>query len=1135
MIKRLFNAKKTFLIEVLFIFLLSLTPLLWFKQEHIIVGLDSGYAIDHVGYFNQRSYTWLSSQNFGIDMSSEVGIVPYNFLPAGISMLDVPNYEVQKILLVGWFFILAFSIYLLASYLFPRRDQWVARIITTIIYIFNLHIYSFWLQGEQPIISSYVILPLFTLIFLRFAQKQTTFFFSAIYLNLVFVFFGSGGMRGLPLIGPVIVTSLSIFFYFLVINLDGNRLEYVKRFFKLGVLSFIFFVFSNAYFLLPFISSFSLQYSNQILSVGGIGGAVEWTKFISSHASFSNLFRLQGDNNWYDKPYLWSWNYLTNPILITISFVFPILAFIAPILPKERKERVMLLFFALLALFGVFLAAGAHPPLGGIYVFMMEHLPGFASFRSAYYKFIPIVYLSFSILIGTTVYYLSNKFQKKVGYLFSIFMIILILGYHYPYFTNSNFSFNTPFSTMVKIPDYVKEFAKLKNQQDDNFRTLVIPPSANAYTIKAFKWGYWSSYPIFPLITDRGFVSNGSFGYNDNENKIIDSLYESLRKGNIEAFLVLVKITNIKYLLVTDDVAKDYFLSSTEDPSLYLEIFNNNSNFFTLMWKNGPWSLFQITEDIPLKIQAFNAAYLNRDKDLSEGIFSVNYFPFITTHDSKFTSKVPIKGEIQSVTCLSCDILKNREGLRVNAPRILPTSFLYSIKLNIENNNFKKIKRESEKTDFLLGLSHKRAAELSALAYKQMADEEKWLKSASLLKVYWQELNKIYELRYKNSDEYEIMKKFSQYSTLEKDILDSILNNRDIKISMKFRKELSDIFSIIERFKERVNAPLSGKQWRNRFIFDVSSVKNEVYINISSLPKDDLGNYIFPSSIKLDEKESKRDFLNGKEIFIKIPKNTEELTLQFNFPNLVSNFTKKQIVVRGENKECISSSIKDYFGKDRYLLTAEKNPSVYAAVYLHRLSDSFYSLDSPRAKEANTEFVPDIEAGLPKSLRNVELQLYGNANDKNAKVYFCVNEGGNPEVAFKNIYLTKIINPQLYTFKKNSEVNNSVPKISFKKINPTRYEVNVKDALDPYILVFSEGFSPLWEIYYEGKRIREHFFVNGYANGWYIEKSGNYELSLVFKTQRLLKIGFIISVITLIFFIVYFFLRLFKYVKTKNK
>ncbi len=78
--------------------------------------------------------------------------------------------------------------------------------------------------------------------------------------------------------------------------------------------------------------------------------------------------------------------------------------------------------------------------------------------------------------------------------------------------------------------------------------------------------------------------------------------------------------------------------------------------------------------------------------------------------------------------------------------------------------------------------------------------------------------------------------------------------------------------------------------------------------------------------------------------------------------------------------------------------------------------------------------------------------------------------------------------------------------ISYEKINPTRYIVHVKNA-SPFILVFSELFNNAWQAFYEDNKLDKHFRVNFYANGWYIERRGNYDILIEFIPQRLLLAG----------------------------
>jgi hypothetical protein len=87
----------------------------------------------------------------------------------------------------------------------------------------------------------------------------------------------------------------------------------------------------------------------------------------------------------------------------------------------------------------------------------------------------------------------------------------------------------------------------------------------------------------------------------------------------------------------------------------------------------------------------------------------------------------------------------------------------------------------------------------------------------------------------------------------------------------------------------------------------------------------------------------------------------------------------------------------------------------------------------------------------------------------------------------------------------NKEV--SLPQIEFKKINPTRYLVEVKNSQQPFFLVFWQRFSPNWEISIPAF----HFPVNNFANGWLIEKEGDFSLELNYLPQKRFYQGLILT------------------------
>lgn len=88
-------------------------------------------------------------------------------------------------------------------------------------------------------------------------------------------------------------------------------------------------------------------------------------------------------------------------------------------------------------------------------------------------------------------------------------------------------------------------------------------------------------------------------------------------------------------------------------------------------------------------------------------------------------------------------------------------------------------------------------------------------------------------------------------------------------------------------------------------------------------------------------------------------------------------------------------------------------------------------------------------------------------------------------------------------------------KITYEKINPTKYVVHLQGVTSPFILVFSELYNPGWKISFEGdKKSYDNFRVNYYANGWLIDKKGSYDLKVEFSLQQWLEIGETISIVS---------------------
>ncbi len=86
--------------------------------------------------------------------------------------------------------------------------------------------------------------------------------------------------------------------------------------------------------------------------------------------------------------------------------------------------------------------------------------------------------------------------------------------------------------------------------------------------------------------------------------------------------------------------------------------------------------------------------------------------------------------------------------------------------------------------------------------------------------------------------------------------------------------------------------------------------------------------------------------------------------------------------------------------------------------------------------------------------------------------------------------------------------------IEYEKINPTKYKVKI-DASQPFMLSLSEAYDPLWVAKVDGKEYRS-VPLYSVVNGFWIEQTGELEITLEYKLQRWFYYGAVISLTGLV-------------------
>lgn len=84
----------------------------------------------------------------------------------------------------------------------------------------------------------------------------------------------------------------------------------------------------------------------------------------------------------------------------------------------------------------------------------------------------------------------------------------------------------------------------------------------------------------------------------------------------------------------------------------------------------------------------------------------------------------------------------------------------------------------------------------------------------------------------------------------------------------------------------------------------------------------------------------------------------------------------------------------------------------------------------------------------------------------------------------------------------------------YEQINPSQYNVQVESA-EPFLLIFSDTYHPMWKAYV-GDLEMAHVVAYSFVNGFFINKTGQFTITLCFTGQIYADLGLRISAVTLV-------------------
>lgn len=1140
---------------------LLLLSYLWLPPGYAIVGHDSGLPLDAKQFLLSRFYAWDGRLDFGLDNSVNFGSLTIHFFDWVSSMIAGVPYAGNYISVFFWLGLIFVSGFFFAYQLKDVFGKPFVFILPPLL-VFNFYIFQSIFMLERAKYGVFSGLLIFLAVYFRLYNQKLGVLTAALISSLTFSIFNGGGLFGITLYGGVIAIFVVIVIHVFSRGLVSRNFEELRKTLLFFALSLILYLAFNAYSIIPYMKQFLIDNPQALFQESSIEGNKEWLGYVSRSSSFLNLFRFLGVPDWYggfgeveraniEHPY--AAYYLNNSILSSLNFLFPILAFSSLLLAKDKATRRVLSLFSVIALLEMFLAAGSHEPLGSVYTSLMNYVPGFVLFRSAFYKFGIFYLLGMLVMFTFTVTVFIDRLaklfpinlRKSALFIFTFAAIGLWSTYHWVLFDSSKvFSWKSDQSTKVKPPDYIYDFSQWveKNNLGEK-RVLLLPPVNKNWQSDAYSWGYWSLSPL-PYALSATRVISRWHGLNNEELDIIDHLYGSIKENDEELFLQFVEKLNIGYLLLREDVLTDSTWSSSERPESYkktLESFEKVNK----VEKFGQWEFYKISTNVNSEVYTTSEVNIAPDRyvTLANNFFDEGHSVGSTVlklypEFEGFGTKL-----MQVYDCLSCPLEKKFNLQSSPEVEILPNSILYTFKEDQEQKLLATQKNPLSKMGDYLGLVLRRSAEQQRMVDLQIK-EKYLLENAVVIRSYLSEIYSLLEDSPEKTSDFELANMVLEYlSPAERVFSDRVLRSDFKAASNKLIDETLGVVWEIERIKGFFTPLLTNiEQWSTKKVYKVvfpEDGKYNIFFPTTSLPKAIDGGVILPESVqmKIDNQTKTLDVERAQENWmvtrVEEKQGSGEYTLHFpDLPNLLTIESSGLEKFSFGETACFKGKIANFDPRRAYEIKIWKQDRLRPVKIIFSDDEFTYSEKHGFLQGEDSFEVPATAEGV-----YARYLFFPSVSAKIISLYICSDNAELPPV--DKIEAKEFFSPPVVGVNGSYESKVS-PNISYFRENPTSYTAVASEVKNtaytlntPYVFVFNEKFNPSWQLLAQNEdgellSIDEHFTVDGYANGWLITDPSIKKFKIKYAPQSVFyKAGAFsaVSVLAAISWLVFTFVR----------
>lgn len=1089
-------------VAVIFVFAAMLAAL-WFAPGGVRGGAESGlmfHDLRRVGQLTNSAWSDLALGmlvGVGVAGGPMFSILSY-FLGLGVSPVLIQAAVYFVLLLIA-----GLSIFYLAKLFFPKIEDRFA-LLATLFYWFNLFsLVNAIGRNLDNYKFFFAVYPLLWLIFVLGLKKRKHIFAVVFALASVLMAYSFTFVPSLMLLW--LTLTLSVVFYATFSKKLGDVYFYISYL----LLSIIGFLLVNYWWIrqmFGFVSSEAFTASSSAFFSNN-GNLATLSALSKRLGIFVNNLRFMHGPYFYESPD-WSWAriYVSVPAVI-LEFLVAVI--ILGTIYRFRKNKEVL-FLGVLFSVALFLMKGNGDPFGEVFQFWFETLPFLQVFRNPFEKIGFLLALSGSLLLAFGIWRLTLVRGFLAKYVFKASFLVLAVFYGFPFWTSlvfTNTENNVLRSNSVKVPEYYKAASDWVDTRPGVFRFVSLPIGGEAIT---YDWerdylGVELSGLLFKT-PNVSFNSTIPYFYD-----IVSELSRYQTEADVLSFFPFI---NAKYVVLREDI--DFKAREMPNPEMVKKILGDweEQGLVAKRLEIGRLTVYEINKDY-----FWPKIYLTQNKIVTNSgnmVLLSGYMDGFPKNKVAFLNETclercrdysgviysPEKVYFQKVSSPLPRDLSDEELLgKLFYSRHLPGDFRYPfIRLNERILEV----REKDYDGWILykiGIMGKRAAEIYKL--EKNGAEQKLLE--------------------KVESEY-----FDALMELEEQIL--ALSKTDSPTARVVKDSLVYQWVLLERSGlGAAGNPLPEllSKWNVKSVFELPISDSPYIIANFALPVDgyysvkgaEMANEVYVDGVRLGKTED--------SFFSKT--RDHEVALLVKAEDLYEN------VVEQEEAFFVDSLQKRTFG-----FSLSEHPSTYAVEFDYRFSkgekfqvnilqdiedraSSYYQQFDKN--EQNHEWVHfDGEfSSLPGS-RAAKLIIEPSKENLCRKLWWgwrkCENLDSVFRVEIRNLKIRKVNVPDVFVVARGDSASEggSESRVIFNKYSSTRYVAHVEKKSDEEeLLVFSELYNPNWKATYAGDReipSDKHFLVNSYANGWLIDKKGEYDVVIDYQAEVQLNFGKKVSAIS---------------------